>query len=543
LNPNWKIHVKNVPRINLQKVAELEGGAESLQRFQHVRKWLEDDTVYEPIALKNSRGCPTTSMRDDWIDSLVKYEVVKPVRRQDVRGHVRMFTVPEPAKSRYRPIKHTVDCNDTLGKDTLLDVKFPTKQQLIDLVHAGDCFIALDFAAYYDQFVYAEHVGTRFCFRRGSSYYRLNTLAMGQRQAVEVAVCTTARILDFSPLSTTASIIDNVIFVGSREDVIRDATIFIQRVKDVNGLLNECTDDIPAMVTTSGVWGGIHLDLTTKQVRLADKTIEKTQVSWSRRNEWTYRNFAAHIGLLFWAWNIIDIPMAEYFPVLRFISTAGRYLTEHEDAWDTPAYIWPSVWSTLEQWTLLVIRNVPRPVPRVQVPDWIVCTDACETGWGYVAVNAASGEVRTHGEPWSQRFIELYRDRLGHSTFSEPQAIVNALCRLFPPNSPARVRVVTDNTVARVSFERMYNKHSYHINNCMRRVYEIFGANLVLDFVYVAGVWNFADSWSRGRTHGLNDEERDYVSAEMRMLWGNAECPREFRLPALGTPFNTSSMI
>src|SRR5205814_1436681 len=113
-----------------------------------------------------------------------------------------------------------------------------------------------------------------------------------------------------------------------------------------------------------------------------------------------------------------------------------------------------------------------------------------ERGWGYVAVNNTSGEVRAHGAVWTPRFLQLYRDRVGMSTFSEPQAIVNAICHLFPPKTPARVRIVTDNTVAQASFERGYNARSYHINHCMQHLHNIFGNALELDFVYVAGAWN-----------------------------------------------------
>jgi hypothetical protein len=147
--------------------------------------------------------------------------------------------------------------------------------------------------------------------------------------------------------------------------------------------------------------------------------------------------------------------------------------------------------------------------------------------------------VRAHGEPWNSRFREKYHDRIGHSTFTEPQAIVNSLCRLFSPSTPTRVRVVTDNTVARASFERSFNKNSYHINYCVKYLNEVFGTNLNVDFVYMAGVWNFADSWSRGRTKDFDKGEGEYVSAELRRLWGMVECPRELRLPCFCAPSNS----
>ena len=80
-------------------------------------------------------------------------------------------------------------------------------------------------------------------------------------------------------------------FIGTREGVIADATTFVERVKSVGGQLNEDTTDLAALVRTSDVYGGIHMDLTNKTTRLADKTITKLKYSWARRESWTWRNF------------------------------------------------------------------------------------------------------------------------------------------------------------------------------------------------------------------------------------------------------------
>ena len=530
----WKLHVKEVPRINLQAVGELAGGEESLRQLKHVVGWLRDTSRYEAVPRRSARGLPATRLPMEWVELLLQHRVVKEIARNEVEGWVDVFVVPEPAKQRYRPIKHTRDVNAVLGKETLLKLRFPSKLDICNLVHAGECFIALDFAAYYDQFEYSSEVGSRFCFRKGNRYFRLNNLAMGQRQAVEVAACTTARMLDFGPTSTTASIIDNVIFVGSREEVIRDATTFVQRVAAVGGLLNEDVSDIAALVQTVGTWGGVQLDFVAKTSCLAQKTLDKTMVSWARRGEWTWRGFAAHVGLLFWAWQLIDLPLPDFFALLRFIGQAGRWLTDDDTLWDKPAYIQPAVWPVLEQWTMLVLRNVPRTVPRSLPPEWIVATDACEWGWGYFAVHNTTGAVRTHGAPWTPGFCSLYGDRLGVSTFTEPQAVINALCHLLDPSKPARVRVLTDNTVTQASYQRGYNARSFHINECLRRLHSIFGTTFVFDFAYLPGVVNPADEWSRGGRITGGEEPRDLVvSAFLRRIAGSAECPRELEAASL----------
>jgi hypothetical protein len=127
-----------------------------------------------------------------------------------------MFRVPEPSKQRWRPIKHTFLANDALGKETLQPCHLPSKAEICNLVHAGDCMIAFDFSSYFDSFEYAEDVSRLFCFRHKGKFFRLRSLAMGQRQAVEVAQSATELLIDFPKTSRALAYIDNVIFVGSR---------------------------------------------------------------------------------------------------------------------------------------------------------------------------------------------------------------------------------------------------------------------------------------------------------------------------------------
>jgi len=501
----------------MDQVRALPGGEESLHAIEHVCGWLDDDARYADVPVKSAAGAPTCDFSEAWLEQLIETGVIEPIERGDVRGWVRMFAVPEAKKERWRPIKFTADCNRVLGKETLMKLRMPTKTEIAKLVHAGECFIALDFSAYYDQFEYAVDVGRRFCFRSGERYFRLKTLAMGQRQACEVAMCTTLRLLDFGPVSTTAAIIDNVIFVGSREQVIADATKFVERVRAVNGQLNEDVSDIAALVQTRGEWGGVQLDFTAKTSAVADKTVDKTEYTWRCRESWTWRHFYGHLGLLFWAWQLIDLPMPDFYEVLRFVRSTSAWLTDDAASWDVPARIPPSVWPVLEQWTCLVLRNKPRLVPRTQAPEWIVATDASEWGWGYFAVHNSTAAVRVFGAPWSGAFRAKYGHLVGMSTFSEPQGVVNAACHLLDPTTPTYVRFLTDNTVTQASFARGYNGRSYHINECMRRLHSVFDARFAFEFFYLPGECNPADALSRGNRSAAHEAVGDReVSAWMQ---------------------------
>ena len=88
--------------------------------------------------------------------------------------------------------------------------------------------------------------------------------------------------------------------------------------------------------------------LDNKSVALTDKCVQKVHASWLNREHWQWRHYAAHIGLLFWAWGILELPIAEYFTVLRFNS-----------------YFIPSVFTKNAHWSLAssMIFEVGLPAP------------------------------------------------------------------------------------------------------------------------------------------------------------------------------------
>jgi hypothetical protein len=496
----WPLHVKAVPRIKVDALNALSSSsAVSKDKWLRASGWLHDPARYAAVPIKPASGAPAACMSDDHIAKLGEFGVVTPCRRGEVSGWVKMFPVLEFAKQRWRPIKHTFVVNEALGKDSLEPCPLPSKSDICKLVRAGDVLIQLDFASYFDQFVYSEEVSRRFCFRHKGEFFRLCTLAMGQRQAVEVAMSATELMLDFEKTSKALAYIDNVIFVGSRDEVLRDATEFVRRCKLVGALLNEDVDDLQKYVKSTDDWCGVSLDMSAKTVRLTSKVLKKLAVSWKYRSIWTWRSFAAHIGLLFWAWGIIDLPMADYFEVLRFVSQSSQHLqAADENEWQKPAAVWPSVWPPLQAWTELALQNLPRTVPEHHAPEWLMEVDASRWGWGYFAVNDATGEVRMHGEPWSRQMEFRFGNKLRRSTFAEPHGIHNALCHLLSARGPHRVRLGTDSTVARASFERGFNSHSYDINEVLRKNREVFGAAFDIELLHVAGVTNVADSLSRG---------------------------------------------
>ena len=516
----WPIHAKMIGRIDFDKLALLDCSESVMEHWLHELGWLLDDTRYAAVPIAGAVGVPSARYKARWMRKLLDCGVIERIDSDQVRGHVHMFVVPEERKERFRSIKHTASINFHCGRESLTKCAFPGKAEVADSVHDGSCFIALDFAAYYDQFPLGEAVSTRMCFRQDKDFYRLRTLAMGQRQAVEVANAATALLLDFPRRSaSTLSIIDNVKFTGSKDAVVHDAWIFIQRCKTVNATLNEIDvttatrEQVECLVRHAGEWAGIYHDLASKTVRLTDKLVEKATASWSHRARWTWREYAGHVGLLFWAWNIIDVPVAEFFDVLRFNSELGQYMTTQQlpqrpdgtcpknEAWDRPAQIYDSVWPLIKSWTELLLRNAPRAVRRRQPPQLLMECDTSGIGYGYVSLNETSGELFSWGAPWTEGDRKVHGEKLGKSVYSEPLGLRRCVMHALLRNATvSNIAVGTDNTVTRAAFTRGFNSHSFHINRCVQLFARDFPRSTYdFSFTYVPGAEILGDAPSRGR--------------------------------------------
>jgi hypothetical protein len=153
----------------------------------------------------------------------------------------------------------------------------------------------------------------------------------------------------------------------------------------------------------------------------------------------------------------------------------------------------------MDRWTRIIQSNKPRKVPVDAPPEWLICTDASRWGWGYLAVNSGTNEVRTFGARWSDHMEKTYGDQLGSSVFAEPKGVVNSVLHLLSVHDPVRrVRIATDNTATRFSFQRGFSSVALHLNQCIMRLKEIF-PDLVIDMMYIPGEENPADGPSRGK--------------------------------------------
>ena len=529
---NFPIHAKNVPQIDFSALERLPITRQvNLDNWFDDKRYLVDASLYETALSRDGSFkadpelIPGTGISKAHIERLAEVGVTREITIDEIRGFVRMFTVVEPHKKRLRPIKYTYEANDVFDRETLRQLTFPTKKDICNFVLAGSHFAAFDFAAYYDQFTYDPKVGRFFCFKKGKKYYCLNKLAMGQRQAVQTAESATTLILDFPGrrCKVVRSVIDNVIFVGSYEDVLHDSKIFLERCKIVNAALNDIEqielEGPDFYIKTVDDWCGVRIDSKNKTVSLTKKTVDKLSASWNNRKNWSWRNFAAHIGLLFWTWGIIEVPIETFHPLLNFISATSRLLQEDVSLWDQPANVFNSVWPNLIEWTNLALNNRPRLVKPSTDLKWYVVTDASSWGWGYVAFDMATGAIQSYGQQWSKDqlaaiFSRRNINKIKKSVYSEPLAIYNSLCHLLQDGSPKdlhisstdrlRVHVATDNSAAQHTFNRGFASRSFDINKSIEKLRAAFPASdFDISYSYIPGYRNPADVFSRGKVSNV----------------------------------------
>jgi len=487
------------------------------------------------VPIEGHRACPEASdfSKED-IEQLVKRGTLVPIAPEDVKGACKMFGVYEIHKNRIRVIKWPRTMNNHFGAEVIdPDMNIYGKKQILDIIMRGEYYWDCDASIFFDQFAIHPDIGAYMCCKHDERYYRVGTGPMGQRQMVQVAQRSMQKLAAAPGRRGVYGVtVDNCINVNTTfDDALHDLRQFDSRAKTAKCTIKEQEDidyDIESMINTSGEWGGVGFDLSTKEVWLTDKVSIKIEMSWANRARWTFRGFQAHVGLLFWAVGILELPMTEYFAALRFISRVGLEMTINPERWDDVITVWPSAMEALERWTLKCLDNKPRRIPSGDAaptdPLWIIATDACKTGWGYAAVSR-SGEVRLHGERWSYAFYRTHHPtgELRRSTFTEPHGVINSLCHLLKPVPGAARELVivgTDNIPTRAAYARGYNSVSFSTNNCVERMRLLFNDFFLFEFRYIAGSRNVhADAQSRGTstsaTHGqISQDLRNWAGDE-----------------------------
>jgi hypothetical protein len=500
------LHVKNVGVVDIGVINRLaEQCVNSLVReFWHrSRLWLTEEGLKGVPVLKEGDKIEWARLSQGDIDKMIAAGHARYLRRGEVpRGTVKMFAVAETFKRRRRAIKHTEFINEVLGKSSLQQLKLIGPADVARSVHDGDFCIALDASAWFDQFAYAKEMQDRYCFRAPNGRLAMLTrLAMGQRQAVETAHGAMCVIADFETGCRVLVYIDNVMFVGSKEEVIEAARTFVMRCKQARVTLNEIDVKkfdpnnrglLESLAKQRQEFLGIDCDFANKTVAVGEKTMRKLAAVWSVRESWTHRNFMGHISLLLYSSRILRFNVAAFHPTMDFVRSTARTLQADEKLWDRRIDFPADLLDELQVWTQGIMINEPKRVntPQSEGFEYIIVTDACGEGYGAVCMRVPTQEISVIGDKWEHDFPARFR----HSTVAEAEGMRRAL-HLLPKQVDGKVLVLTDSSTAFWAARKGYSRSPY-VNYVMAVINHEF-EHVDLSVEHVGGTLNIADALSR----------------------------------------------
>lgn len=565
---SWPLHLPaHTNFITPEKVASVLGTPETLAAVRLGFRYLYDVAMYSDVPTSSARTTPRariTPAQGAAVLASGHFELVSD--RTLVKGHIFLFAVPQPAKCRFRLVAHPAVQNDTLP--TAPKVSFRSIHARKQLVFKGRLAAQADQKAYYPAFPMPADVGHYYCTRlpvpdeHGRTRWVLARLARaptGLASQVFTGVAVSAHLKAFAIRSAgDDEHIDNYLFVDDDADnIVADLQELNARNNVAGGTLNEKEQierDPHSLVASRIDWVGLCLDFEAKTVCCTSSLRDKVALAWSwlsNADSFSFRQFGALIGMLRYAAHLIDVPLASFFALNRYVSAVGVEMqARNDEAWDEPALVPEPAWRDLTAFTEIVLRNKPQPQqPDLLEPDVFVTVDACATGYGYAALvlrGAHAGAVLLHSERWSAADRQRYGDRWEASTFSEPHGVLRmkrhllaALARRDAASSsssssssspPRRFFLVGSDSVTAIAlFTKGYASKSFHMNEVAKA--DRADPALQRDqwvLTHIEGEKNvFADALSRASDEHVVEWEEAAVADGLRRLLGETASPAD----------------
>jgi hypothetical protein len=536
----WPLHAKEVGSVSVTALMMLPTKtASSKTYFENAWRWMSFEGVDTAPLL--TRQLPEPCRAFPRADIALMAQRVK-IERHDpsqpfmtVRGSWRPEHELEDSQRRRPLFEPTL--NDVFGRDTLDETMHSER----DTRRANGAAwfpeeveetFSFDQKGWYDQFDVPKERRNLLVFRDCDGIlWRLCKLPMGYRHACSIAQGATWVIIDFdrSERVRADTCIDNMRMRGPRTDVREAVLILFRRCEAVNATLNDVDttryqkpEDLDELVVHSENFLGEFYDYSAGTVAVTAKLLTKLKASMANfAKGWSYRNLAAHIGMLSWTIDILQTDVTLYFDFLRFYRRAASdmaFVAEQDDMWDLPI---PEMTrhecGQLVHWTNLVFENKPtsnirRDGASKSGPRTTIIVDSSSTRWGAVSVRNGKIQVAS-GE---------FANEKAASAHAEPSGVKAAIARFIAPHEEGEVVVYTDHMPIAYAAERGVAK-AFFTNELFRFVVP-FAATFW--FRWVPGTTMIAtgvDGLSRDAVELGKDEQQ----AIMRMIAEEWEAEKE----------------
>ena len=420
----------------------------------------------------------------------------------NIKCEANFFAVPELLKNRRRPITEAL-LNDLMVKSDLAGIKLPQAADVRRMIGSAKYVVMLDAAAFYDQFRLHPDVALFFGCRRHS--FVQQTLPMGFRPSADIAHLAAEALLDFDhPTVQTIAYIDNFVFAANNLHDLRAALReFRARCKQVGVVLNEPDDVVYGAAPEDGVCTdefeclGERYSLANGTRSLTSSSLAKLRAAVQTLNEVrvdliSLKRIAAVFGIAFFATRVIDVSPAPFFDAIGYYRRIAA-LAQISGWSSTAPRPDDKSMSQLSVWLLQLLANAPVPITdRSFECDLTITVDASLLGWGAI-LERNNGTISIEARPWSP--ADHANHSLWSSTVAEPLAVIRAAIAGIS-SSTRFVRVFSDHLPLVYAGKRGYARARVY-NDTILRLRELFPW-VTFDFVFVAGINNPADPFSRG---------------------------------------------
>lgn len=470
--------------------------------LRNAYRWLSDSSIYEEVLRKNNNNINNMFQRPNsskvrlpendihaWIEDGKVEEF-----HGTPRSFVHIFYVIEMFKRRRRGICEPF-VNDTITKAMLAGIKLPTRRDVRRLLRTETHAVAIDAAAFYDQFALHKDVKPYFVFEFNGKMYTLSVLPMGFRPAADIAQLTAEAMLQLTQQKHALAYIDNFLFTGSNHK--DDCNRFLRACEHYKLAINETPDwQWSDKLSVSrlefiGEWYDLH-----DQVKAStDKTITKAARALEILNAYNHfvsaKTIAAVFGILIYASPSHDLRLCDKFTPMRYLGHLGRTTSD----WSAPAPPIDNFTLTqLKEWAAEVIANPKTPIYQ-EVPDdheIEIQVDASRWGWGALIINN-DGSTKTVQQQWPSHFDA------SSSAIAEPQAAWLAICYAATKQT-RKILLRSDHANLVFAFARGHSR-TLAYNDCIQRVFSAF-PQLTIVAQHIAGIDNtVADALSRNKTN------------------------------------------
>lgn len=513
---NLPLHVKHVPRISWEMADAL-----IMPQVQDAWRHAKHCLLYPHHALMD-RGeyvigerPKEAALSDDDVRILLDFNYIETTALDEVGGLVRVFTVLERSATRRRFLAVPEDHNDAMTDPG--DVKMCTVEDICRVAASYKGATHIDFSAYYTHFQLPTESRKWYCFAHRGRWYRLTTVATGQRQCPALAQALSYSIAARSVWGTTAvalAYVDNLLFAGDYTEACRALSNCLSLCELVG-----IKAQVEAHYSHIYTFLGVVVDHARGVVAPKPETKTKllAAIDQGAVRVLPLRHWLALLGRLMWCARLSAINVPAAFPMLKWLRRRSASALSLED----DCALWPCLSSTLQRLRENVITAQPRSITPAQpcAEQWTMFSDASRSGWGATFINKE--RVHVFFGPWETAPV----DSQGESTAAlEALALYNGLTAWasaratgFVATSGAfTLHVLVDNTslatkaAARIRFSRCFR-----LNAVLGELDALFAAAGAAAFSinWISTLRNLADAPSRFFDQQFMTRTRSVVEA------------------------------